>query len=45
MKIHLLFVLPGMVIGFTGLALAQQNAAGVDPATIQQLENTNQRQI
>jgi ketosteroid isomerase-like protein len=26
--------------GFTGPALAQQNAAGVDPAIIQQLENT-----
>jgi hypothetical protein len=40
MKIRLVLALAGMAIGFTGPALAQQNAAGVDPAIIQQLENT-----
>ena len=40
MKIRLLVALAGMAIGFTDRALAQQNAAGVDPAIIQQLENT-----
>ena len=37
---RLVLALAGMAIGFTGPALAQQNAAGVDPAIIQQLENT-----
>ena len=40
MKIRLVLALAGMAIGFTGPALAQQNTAGVDPAIIQQLENT-----
>ncbi|HSZ78244.1 MAG TPA: nuclear transport factor 2 family protein [Chthoniobacterales bacterium] len=40
MKIPSLIALAGMAIGFTGPALAQQKAAGVDPAIIQQLENT-----
>jgi uncharacterized protein (TIGR02246 family) len=40
MKIRLVLAIAGMAIGFTGPALAQQNAAGVDPAIIQQLENT-----
>ena len=40
MKIPSLIALAGIAIGFAGPALAQQNAAGVDPAIIQQLENT-----
>jgi hypothetical protein len=40
MKLPSLIALAGMAIGFTSPALAQQNAAGVDPAIIQQLENT-----
>jgi uncharacterized protein (TIGR02246 family) len=40
MKLTSLIALAGMAIGFTSPALAQQNAAGVDPAIIQQLENT-----